>query len=66
MRLTLIVLTTLMALLPTVAVAHTGEDASTGHILVEFGQWGFGVTGVSAAVLFVFWIRARLRQGSRE
>ena len=46
------------------AAAHTGNEASTGHIVVEFGQWGFAVTGVVAAVLFVFWVRARFRQGS--
>lgn len=68
MRLLLILITVvvLTASSPTAALAHTGEDASTGHIIVEFGQWGFGVAAAIAAVLFVFWVRSRFRQGSRE
>ena len=39
------------------ALAHTGEDASTGHVLVEFGRWALGVTAVVAAILGAFWLR---------
>ena len=63
---TLLLIATTLAFAVEPAAAHTGNEASTGHIVVEFGQWGFGVTGVIAAVLFAFWVRARFRQGSSE
>ena len=42
------------------ALAHTGEDAGMGHVAVEFGRWGLGVAGLLAAIVLVFWIRAKL------
>lgn len=41
-------------------LAHTGEDASTGHVIVEIGRWVLGVAGVLAAIILVAWIRTRL------
>ncbi len=41
-------------------LAHTGEDASSGHVIVEFGRWGLGVAGVLAAIIVVAWIRTKL------
>ncbi len=43
------------------ALAHTGEDASAGHMIVEFGLWGFGVAGVLMTIVGVFWIRNKVR-----
>lgn len=41
------------------AAAHTGEDVSLEHVIVEIGTWALAVIGVIAAVVAVFWIRAR-------
>jgi len=46
------------------ALAHTGEDASSSHVMVEFGLWALGVGAVLAAVVLVFWLRSRLRRRS--
>ncbi len=42
------------------ALAHTGEEAGTGHVIVEFGRWGLGVGGVLMATVLAFWIRAKV------
>jgi hypothetical protein len=44
--------------------AHTGEDASSSHIIEEFGLWALGVVAALAVLVLVFWIRARLRRES--
>jgi len=41
------------------ALAHTGDDAAAGHIIIEFGQWAFGAAAVIALIVLVFWIRAK-------
>jgi len=41
------------------ALAHTGDDAAAGHIVVEFGQWAVGAAAVLGLVVLVFWIRAK-------
>ena len=47
-----------------VAMAHTGEDANTKHMVLEFGLWGLGVAGGLALVVAVFWVRSYVRRGS--
>ena len=42
------------------ALAHTGDDAGMGHVVVEFGRWGLGAAGVLAVILLVFWIRTKV------
>lgn len=44
------------------ALAHTGEDASAWHTVVEFGQWALYFAGAVTAILAVFWLRARMRR----
>lgn len=46
------------------ALAHTGEDADAGHVVVEFGLWALGATAVIVLAGLVFWIRAQIRRGS--
>ena len=42
--------------------AHTGEDANTGHIVVEFGIWAVAVLGALVAIVALFWVRSLLRR----
>lgn len=48
----------IMLLSPEVALAHTGDGATAGHILVEVGRWGIGVIASLAVVTAIFWLRA--------
>ena len=45
--------------------AHSGEDVSLEHVVVEVGTWALGIIAVIAAIVAVFWVRAR-RQGGDE
>ncbi len=47
-----------LLLSPAAALAHTGEGASTMHILTEVGLWGLGVAATLGLVTAIFWIRA--------
>lgn len=48
-----------------VAVAHTGDDATFKHVVIEFALWGAGLAVVLALLVAIFWVRAKfLRQGS--
>lgn len=56
----LAILVFLQTLFASTALAHTGEDATTGHVLVEFGRWALGVTAVLAAIVAAFWLRNKV------
>ena len=45
------------------ALAHTGEDASTDHMIVEFGMCGLGLAAALGVIILVFWIRNKVRLG---
>ena len=51
---------TLMIVLAGVASAHTGEGVSMEHVLIEIGTWVAIVAGVIAAIMSIFWVRARV------
>ena len=39
------------------AFAHTGADAGTGHIVLEFAKWGGAVGGALVGIVAYFWLR---------
>jgi hypothetical protein len=39
--------------------AHSGEGISIDHVIIEIGTWALAVVGVIAAIVAVFWVRAR-------
>jgi len=47
-----------------IATAHTGDDATFKHVLIEFTLWGLGFGGALALLVAVFWVRARLLRRS--
>ena len=47
------------------ALGHSGEGVSLEHVVVEIGTWALAVAAVIAAIVGVFWVRAR-RQASDE
>ena len=51
---------------PSAALAHAGEGASTGHVIIEMGTWGLSIVTTLAIVVAIFWVRARLIRRSRS
>ena len=51
---------------PRAALAHTGEGANAGHVIVEMGTWGLGIVATLAIVVVIFWVRARLIRRNRS
>jgi hypothetical protein len=51
--------TALTVLLAASVTAHTGEGVSLEHVIIEVGTYALAVAGVIAAIVLVFWIRAR-------
>lgn len=43
----------------TPVAAHSGEGISLDHVIVEIGTWTLAVVGVIAAIVAIFWVRAR-------
>lgn len=61
-RLPRLVLSALILLLVVASpvAGHSGEGVSLEHVIVEIGSWALAVAGVIAAIVAVFWVRARL------
>lgn len=57
---TALLLAALFAARPTLAVAHTGDDATFKHVVAEFALWGLGLAAALALLVAVFWVRARI------
>lgn len=55
----------LLTALPGIAAAHTGEDVSLTHVIVEVARWSIGVAAVLALVVVLLWLRVRLRGRSQ-
>lgn len=49
----------LVAVLASPVAAHTGEGISLEHVILEVGTWALAIVGVIAAVIGIFWVRAR-------
>lgn len=62
LALTLLLAAAAMLLESDAALAHTGENASVTHVIIEVGRWSFGVAAVLALLVGLFWIRASLRR----
>lgn len=48
------------------ALAHTGEDASLEHIIVEVARWTVGIAAVLGVLVAGFWLRARRAKGHQS
>lgn len=49
----------LILMLPDPALAHSGEGISPEHVITEVAIWTLAVAGVVAAIVAIFWLRAR-------
>jgi len=50
----------LMLVAATPVAAHSGEGISLEHVIIEVGTWALAIVGVIAAIVAVFWVRARV------
>lgn len=55
-----IVLAVMLLVLSPAVSAHSGEGVAIDHVIIEIATWALAVTAVIAAIVGVFWVRARV------